>query len=214
MWRERIRSTTRIRPSLGVHELPSSYKYNHPTLANEYYLIENRQRTGRDSAMPDDGLAIWHIDTNGNNSNQQMTPASHYLVTLVQADGQWDLENNRNGGDATDLWTSPQYTACTPLTTPNTGWWNGDLSGLFIEDISVSGSTMWFTFRPGVWVDCNYGGSEVGTFNQPWNTLAEGVAHVGAGGTAVIKTGSSPETLTITKKSILQSYGGTATIGQ
>ena len=30
-----------------------------------------------------------------------MTFEQHYEVTLVQADGRWDLENNTNNGDAT-----------------------------------------------------------------------------------------------------------------
>jgi len=93
------------------------FKYEHPTLANEYYLFENRQQAGRDAGLPDAGLAIWHIDTEGNNSNNEMTPESHYLVTLVQADGNWDLENNVNSGDMTDLWSDPGYTDCTPFTT-------------------------------------------------------------------------------------------------
>ncbi len=75
------------------------FKFDHPTLPNEYYLIENRQRVARDANLPDDGLAVWHIDTQGDNSNQQQTPELHYLVTLVQADGRWDLENDANAGD-------------------------------------------------------------------------------------------------------------------
>ena len=124
------------------------YKYSHPTLANEYYLVENRQKTGRDLLIPDAGLAIWHIDTNGNNSNQEMTPSSHYLVTLVQADGDWDLENNMNSGDNTDLWSDPGYTECTPETNPNTNWWDGSQSTLAINDISGSANNMTFTFNP------------------------------------------------------------------
>lgn len=122
------------------------YKFNHPTLSREYYLIENRQQTGRDSYIPDNGLAIWHVDTDGDNSNQQQTPALHYLVTLVQADGDWDLENDRNTGDNTDLYAAPLYTMCTPETDPNTDWWDGSESGLCFMEVSASGPVMTFDY--------------------------------------------------------------------
>jgi M6 family metalloprotease-like protein len=145
-------------PQMGL-SVPSDsntfYKYDHPTNLNEYYIIENRQQTGRDAELPDAGLAIWHVDTEGNNSNQQMTPESHYLVTLVQADGLWDLEYNVNYGDATDLWAAPSYTQCMPGTSPNTNWWSGLASNLFVTNISASGPTMTFDFNA---PDCNNNG--------------------------------------------------------
>ncbi|MEW6199295.1 MAG: M6 family metalloprotease domain-containing protein [Planctomycetota bacterium] len=133
------------------------YKYEHPTAANEYYLIENRQRLGRDAGLPDAGLAIWHVDTTGSNNNQQMTPESHYLVTLVQADGRWDLERYVNDGDATDLWAGPGYIQCAPHTNPNTHWWDGSSSLLSVHHISASGPQMTFTFITSD-VDCNNNG--------------------------------------------------------
>jgi len=130
------------------------YKFPHPTLSNEYYLVENRQQLGRDSGLPDKGLAIWHIDTEGSNNNQQQTPELHYLVTLVQADGDWDLEHNRNYGDNTDLWRQPTYTQCTPETNPNTNWWSGAPSNLYVINISAAAPVMTFDFLDGP--DCNY----------------------------------------------------------
>lgn len=132
------------------------YKFEHPTLANEYYLLENRQKIGRDSGLPDAGLAIWHIDTFGSNNYQQQTPTQHYQVTLVQADGRWDLEHNANYGDNSDLYRWPTYTACTPNTNPNTHWWSGQPSGLYVQNIGPSGSLMTFDFVSGV--DCNNNG--------------------------------------------------------
>lgn len=88
----------------------------------EYFLIENRQKTGQDTALPGSGLAVWHIDeTQSSNTN----PLS-YMVGLVQADGKKDLENNRNGGDAADLFpgskkvTSIDYSS-NPSTRANDG---------------------------------------------------------------------------------------------
>ncbi len=133
------------------------FKYPHPSLANEFYLIENRRRVGRDANLPDAGLALWHIDTNGSNNYQQQTPAQHYLVTLVQADGRWDLEHNANYGDTTDLFKAPSYTQCTPLTSPNTNWWSGGNSGLFVTNISAAGATMTFSYNWST-ADCNGNG--------------------------------------------------------
>jgi M6 family metalloprotease-like protein len=141
--------TTLDAPALG-HEVPADgnvvYRFNNPELPNEFYLLENRERTGRDASLPDDGLAVWHVDTQGSNNNQQQTPEQHYLVTLVQADGRWDLEHNQNYGDATDLYGSPRYPACTPATYPNTDWWDGTESGAFFTGISEPGGTMTFDF--------------------------------------------------------------------
>jgi hypothetical protein len=122
------------------------YKFEHPTKSNEYFLIENRQKTGRDQALPDSGLALWHIDTDGSNDFEQQTSTEHYKVTLVQADGRWDLEYGNNRGDSTDLWKSPTYVTCGPNSNPNTNWWDGSSSSLGVSQISASGPAMTFTF--------------------------------------------------------------------
>lgn len=127
----------------------SFYKYPHPlpSMENEYFLVSNRQQSGRDAWLPDAGLAIWHIDTNQEGNNyQQMTPTLHYLVTLVQADGNWDLENYENYGDPCDLYDADLYDWCGPDTYPNTNWWSGEPSGMDIHSISASGQTMTFSF--------------------------------------------------------------------
>jgi M6 family metalloprotease-like protein len=123
----------------------TAYVFYNPGNGAEHYLLENRQASGRDSAIPDSGLAIWHIDRNGNNSFNQATPSEHYQVTLVQADGNWDLENNVNQGDSTDLYAAPSFAACTPDTNPNTDWWDGSESGLHVFNISSNGNTMTFS---------------------------------------------------------------------
>jgi M6 family metalloprotease-like protein len=124
----------------------SFFKFQHPKLSNEYYLVENREQSGRDAHLPDSGLAIWHIDENGNNDNQQMTPASHYQVTLVQADGKWDMEHDRNSGDETDLFDTLTLTEFNPFTDPCSSWWAGGPSALSLKNISASGETMSFDF--------------------------------------------------------------------
>jgi M6 family metalloprotease-like protein len=131
----------------GVNQF---YKLPHPTTSREYYMLENRQRTGRDLSIPDSGLAIWHVDLNGSNNNQEQTPSLHYYCTLVQADGRWHLEHNQNNGDASDLWAAPTYVEFNPDTSPAATWWSGQDAPMYIDGISASDVTMNFNFREGL----------------------------------------------------------------
>jgi M6 family metalloprotease-like protein len=111
--------------------------------ANEYFIIENRFRKDRDSALPASGLAIWHVDEMGNNDDEQMTPKKHYECSLEQADGRFDLERRINDGDAMDLFKSPATFGS--VSEPDSRWWDGTPSGLEITGISKSGTEMSLT---------------------------------------------------------------------
>jgi M6 family metalloprotease-like protein len=108
----------------------------------EYFILENRARTGRDAALPDAGLAIWHVDENGSNSNEQMSASQHYECSLEQADGQFHLEHAGNAGDAQDLFGAPSAPVFDPSTNPSSAWWDGSASGLTITAISAPGASM------------------------------------------------------------------------
>lgn len=112
--------------------------------STEYFIVENRQKVGRDTFLPDAGLAIWHVDKQGSNSNEQMTASQHYECSLVQADNRFDLERKSNAGDSEDLFGSPNNTQFSDSTSPNSKWWDGSNSGLNITQISAPGATMTF----------------------------------------------------------------------
>jgi len=116
----------------------------HQRSAAEYFIIENRRQQDRDAALPDAGLAIWHVDETGSNNDEQMTLAHHYECSLEQADNQWDLENDVNSGDGGDLFGAPEDTRFADSTSPNSKWWDGTSSGLDIYEISAPGDTMTF----------------------------------------------------------------------
>jgi immune inhibitor A len=99
----------------------------------EYFLIENRQRAGRDVALPGSGLAVWHIDeTQTGNTNPLC-----YMVGLVQADGKRDMELNRNDGDPGDLFPGAQsVTAWNDHTTPPAHANDGTPTGVALSQIS------------------------------------------------------------------------------
>ena len=111
--------------------------------SGEYFILENRKKSGRDISLPDEGLAIWHVDEDGSNSNEQMTPSKHYELSLEQADGNFDLETSRHYGDSGDLFGESTKRFSTS-TTPNSLWWDGTVSNLDISDITDPDSTISF----------------------------------------------------------------------
>lgn len=60
----------------------------------EYFLVENRQRTGFDAQLPGCGVLVWHIDeAQTGNQNEGHTAVSHRLVDIEEADGLDELDN-------------------------------------------------------------------------------------------------------------------------
>ena len=75
--------------------------------------------------LPGSGLAIWHVDEQGNNSHEAMTSAAHYELSLKQADGLFQLERTRSArGDANDLYAGAAARFADD-TTPSSKWWDG-----------------------------------------------------------------------------------------
>lgn len=64
-----------------------------------------------------------------------------------------------------------------------------------------------------IWVDFATGTPEFGTFDDPFDTLREGLKNVASGGTVKLLPGDSPETLTIAKPVRLESTGGPVRLG-
>ncbi len=155
----------------------------HPIVSNELYIVENRQRFGRDASIPDDGLAVWHVDWRGSNNREAMQPDIHYMVTLVQADGRWDLEHDANWGDDTDLFGGEGYDRFAPDTSPSARWWRGLAADLHLEDIGEPGPVMEFSFRDGVGRWPLELIVEPVDLDAPWQiTGADGYIKFGAGG--------------------------------
>lgn len=111
---------------------------------NEYFLVENRSQLGLDAHLPASGLAIYHCDINGTNEHQAGSPALHYQCALLQADGRFDLEQNKNQGDASDLFTLASGEVANATSTPSTRLWNGEDSGLRISDVGEAGEDIVF----------------------------------------------------------------------
>jgi len=126
------------------------YKYTKPSVTTEYYLFENRQKTGRDALIPGNGIEIWHCDELGDKDEQSYaynTENLNYEVQLMQADNLWDLNKNLNDGEQEDLYyswnPSPGYeNEFTDESAPSARWWDGSFSDLFVGGFSVPGESM------------------------------------------------------------------------
>lgn len=123
-----------IKTSRNVHRL-----WKNGAGGNEYFLMENRQRTGFDARLPADGLLIWHIDE----AQSGNTDENHYKVALVQADNLRDMEMDRNRGDAGDPYPgSAGNTSFTGSSSPNSNSYANQATCVSVTQISAPGPTM------------------------------------------------------------------------
>ena len=140
-------------PAAGQPAPGNCYIYRTGPLSPEYFLIENRNKSGEDISLPGSGLAIWHVNEGvlfNNNTSQSFYPE----LSLMQADGlnHLELTSRPNKGDPFDLFFSPGKTTFSDSTDPNAHWINpipnGGPSFLQIYGISQAGTTMTFYMGP------------------------------------------------------------------
>lgn len=132
------------------------YRIDNGFPSGEYLMIENRQNTGFDCSVPQGGLAIWHIDDSAGFNTQGYpgqfgwpSNGNHYRVSLLQADGNYNLEKGNNRGDSGDMHHAAGVDAIGPGPGghPNTDTYQGgtiNQTGIIISDISASGASMTF----------------------------------------------------------------------
>lgn len=135
-------------------EYPMCFKISKGFPDKEYLLVENRYATSYDIMMPGQGgLAIWHVDEKANlnveghpDQNNYPENGKHYKVSLLQADGEFNLEKKVNRGDYGDLYREGGRVRSSG-TYPNTqSYQHGEVSDTNIEisNISAPGTLMSF----------------------------------------------------------------------
>lgn len=109
----------------------------------EYFLVENRQKTGYDAGLPGSGLLIWHIDETVTSDNSANANKNDPLVKLIEADGRNDLYYANNRGDTGDPFPgSSNKQTFNDSSTPNSRLYNNASSSVSVTNISASSSTM------------------------------------------------------------------------
>jgi len=106
----------------------------------EYFLVENRFRTGFDKSLPGDGLLILHCDdSRTHNDNEE-----HPLVGIMQGDGDGDFLLP-DLGTGEDLWKNATY-GFGDTSKPASLDYDGNPTGVRIYDIGEAGSAMIASF--------------------------------------------------------------------
>jgi hypothetical protein len=154
----------------GTYSLEQSYSSNKVYVIRkgfpegEYLIVENRQEEGYDHGLSQPGLAIYHIDEYASDVSSYpghyKFPKDHYRVSLLQGDGEYDLERMAEEGDSGDLFHHGRFPGIGPdgvflqdgstsaaYKYPNTNSYQGGEekpSGVVIADISVPDTVMTF----------------------------------------------------------------------
>lgn len=150
-----------------VETSPVAYRlWTSGGLGVQYFLVENRQRTGFDTYIPGEGLLIYHVDEAKGGNTQEWCPdgpaSMHYKVALEQADGSFGLEGcygGANSGDGGDPFPGSQgKRAFDDTTALGSRDYYGNSTQVAVWGVSDSDSVMYANLdvtwsRPGLSLD-------------------------------------------------------------
>ena len=117
---------------------------------NEYYLLENRQKTGWDTSLPGKGLLILHVDYNATAwaNNKPNDDPSHQRMTWVAADNNYEYTTYSDGsidytfaGMANDPFPYGDKNAFGKNTSPQATLYNNNSDGTKYLDSSIDNIT-------------------------------------------------------------------------
>lgn len=138
----------------GTYQVPAyelsnvAYRlWTNGSSSNQYFLLENRRKIRWDEYLPSEGVMIWHIDELQSGNDNQWYPGytsqGHYLVALEQADGDWDLEQDVNGGDTGDPYPgNSNNSEFTYWTIPDSRRYTGADTQVYVGSIPASADTV------------------------------------------------------------------------
>ena len=147
-WRTPVEltSTTQVNnmPALTENNATSYIIYNNGN-RNEYFLLENRQKTGWDAGIPGAGLLILHVDYSSSvwANNKPNDDPSHQRMTWVAADNQYQYTTYQGTkyytttGAANDPFPYGSVNAFNKSTTPAAKFYNKNTDGSYYLDSSI-----------------------------------------------------------------------------
>lgn len=104
---------------------------------SEFFLVQNRTKTGNDIQMPTSGILIFHVDATLNDAKDGFKYSNswteHKFMRLMEADGLEQIEQGKSA-DAGDFYTNGKI--LTPYSSPNSNNYQGQSTGVSVGNIS------------------------------------------------------------------------------
>jgi len=139
-------------------------KYTKPSDSLEYFLMENRKRSGFDRGLPGEGMLLLHIDDHM--SNNDLGTWLHKRVDVEEADGLNHLDSKTNRGDAGDVFPGTSNTTIfSDSSNPNAKWYDNGNSALQMSLIQKIGDQISMNFAAAV---ANY---TLTVLTTPYNSM-------------------------------------------
>ena len=193
-----LNSMTRVDGMKALQDSPEAYILYNEANHNEYYLLENRQKTKWDAALRGHGLLVVHVnyDSAAWGSNGVNTSENLQMMTILPADGQRSTYSE--GGDPFP--GNKGVTELTNYTNPAATLYNENkdgskLMGKPIDNIKESedGLISFVACRPELGIPEPDGGTEVAgeaSFTITWPAVANATSYE----LEVTEIGSAAET--------------------
>ncbi len=109
----------------------------------DYFMVQNRSRSGNDTPYSTDGLLIWHVDARlnagGTNYLYDNSYASHKLLRLMEADGLEQIEAG-SAANSGDYYVTGRTLG--PGTLPSIARYENPANPMLVHTISANGSSM------------------------------------------------------------------------
>jgi M6 family metalloprotease-like protein len=126
----------------------------------EHFMLENRQFTGFDVALPGAGLLLTHAGAAFSNADE-----NNKLIDVEEADGLAELDVEVDRGDAGDVYPgSSSATSFTAISDPSSHLNSGMASGVSLQNITESGANILLDVMP---VTLAEGGHLINDFARP-----------------------------------------------
>jgi len=135
---------------------------------SEFFMAQYRHQGGVDQTYPSNGMLIWHVDARvkkngGFQWNNSYT--DHKCLRLMEADGLEEIETGDGRADAGDYYTFGDVFS--PTSTPNSNDYDGNDTGVTVNDIQMVTShmnadfTLYASTPPTVTIDTPLSGATV-----------------------------------------------------
>lgn len=113
----------------------------------EYFMVQNRRKTGNDQDLPGSGLAVWHVDARLDASGQTFlfdnSYTAHKILRLMEADGLESIEAGY-AADAGDLYGPGNVLS--PVSVPNSNNYTGAYTGITVGNIAGTADSRTFDY--------------------------------------------------------------------